>query len=381
MTLTRRFAAAYGRGPAGVWAAPGRVNLIGEHTDYNDGFVLPFALDRCTAAAVSLRADDRLRVASLQQDGAPVEVALSDVRPGRPAGWAAYVAGVLWAMRGAGHPVGGMDVLVDGRVPVGAGLSSSAALECAVALAADELHALGLPRTELAALARRAENEVVGVPTGGMDQLAALLCVEGHALFLDTRSGQAEQVPLELDGAGLRILVIDTRVRRSLGESAYAERRRTCTEAARALGVPALRDVPLADLDRCLRSLPDPTVRRRVRHVVTENSRVLATVVALRTGDWAEVGRLMTASHVSLRDDYEVSCAVLDTAVEAALGSGALGARMTGGGFGGCALALVAAGGVGGTQNAVRRAAAQHGFPEPDIFVATPSGAARRLHE
>jgi galactokinase len=365
------------------WTAPGRVNLIGEHTDYNDGFVLPIALPYRTTATVAPRTDGRLLVRSEQRPGEQAQVAVADLRPGRSPEWAAYALGVVWALREAGHDVGpGADVLVDGRVPEGAGLSSSAALECAVVAALDDVLDLGLPRAELARLAQRAENEFVGMPSGIMDQMAAMLCAAGHALFLDCRSLDAEHVPVDPRAHGLAVLVVDTRAPHRLVDGEYADRRRTCEDAAAALGVPALRDVPLADLDAALGRLTDDSQRRRVRHVVTENQRVLDTVRLLRAGRLPEIGPLLSASHASLRDDFEVTVPQLDVAAQAALDVGALGARMTGGGFGGCVLALVRAEGGAGSEDqvlaAVRRAFAAHGFDAPEFFTVTPSAGAHR---
>jgi galactokinase len=377
----RRLAAAFsertGRDPEGVWAAPGRVNLIGEHTDYNDGFVLPVAIDRAVLAAAGRRGDGRLRLWSLQEDK-PTDLELAEVGPGRVDGWAAYLAGVAWALGQAGVPLGGADLVVDGDVPAGAGLSSSAALECATAVALAELNGADLDRPALAAVARRAENEVVGVPSGAMDQMISMLGRAGHALFLDTRSLQAEQVPLRLDAAGLRLVVIDTRAGHRLVDGAYADRRAACETAARALGVPALRDATLEQVETAAGVLGDPGLRR-ARHVVTENARVLEAVELLRAGDLEPLGALLTASHASLRDDFEVSSPELDAAVEAATGAGAVGARMTGAGFGGSALALVPHRLVERVAGQARSAFAAAGFAAPEVFAVAASDGARRL--
>jgi len=394
----------FGSDPEGVWSAPGRVNLIGEHTDYNDGLVLPIALPHRTYAACSPRADDLLRMWSVQTEEL-VEVAIDEVGPERPGGWAAYVAGVLWVLRAEGHDVHGLEVTIDSEVPFGAGLSSSAALECSVGAAASDLFGLGLladdeARARLAAACVRAENEIAGAPTGGMDQSAALLCRVDHALLLDCRSGATEQVPFDLAGEGTAsgdgtasgegaasvegtasghvLLVTDTRAEHALNDGQYAQRRSACEQAAAELGVDSLRDVDPADLDDALAKLSDDVLRRRARHVVTEIARVRAAVDALRAGDLAEVGRLFDASHASLRDDYEVSCDELDVSVEAARSAGALGARMTGGGFGGSSIALLPAGSVDGARRAVLDAFADHGWDEPRSFVVTAGAAAHR---
>nr|NLD41079.1 galactokinase [Actinomycetales bacterium] len=363
--------------PAAIAMAPGRVNIIGEHTDYNAGLCLPMALTQATAAAASPREDDELRIWSLDIDR-HASIALSDVAPGKPRGWSGYVAGTLWALREAGFPVGGMEIVIASEVPVGAGLSSSAAIEGAVAVAATALFGLGLldddaGRRVLALACRRAENEIVGAPTGGLDQTASLLARAGHALRLDFRDDSVAHVPFDL--AGHEILVIDTRAHHSLADGQYGKRRTECEEAARLLGVESLREVSPAEVE----ALTDPVLRRRARHVVSENARVEAAVAALERHDLHELGLLMTASHHSLRVDYEVSCAELDVACTAALSVGALGARMTGGGFGGSAIALIETAARVATEAAVRRAFAQHGFGEPNLFVATPGPGARVL--
>ncbi|WP_306367257.1 galactokinase [Nocardiopsis sp. CC223A] len=369
----RGFRAVFGYDPAGVWRAPGRINVIGEHTDYNDGFVLPVALPHAVTVAAAPRADGRLRFRSAQDPEVFEAAALP--APGTVAGWAAYPAGALWALADAGLPAGGLDLYADGTIPSGAGLSSSAALVCATLLAVAG-DAPPAPE-ETARLAQRAENDFVGMPCGIMDQSASMLSREGHALFLDTRTLVAEHVPFDPAAHGLTLLVVDTRAPHRLVDGAYAERRRGCEEAARLLGVPALRDV--TDLPGALAALPDDRTRRRVRHVVTENARVLEAVDLLRAGAVAEVGPLLTASHASLRDDYEVSVPEVDTAVDAALAAGALGARITGGGFGGCVIALVDADRADAVADAVRDAYKERGFTAPAFFAAVPSPGARRL--
>ncbi|MFH8684032.1 galactokinase [Streptomyces lydicus] len=375
-----RFAAVYGTAPQGIWAAPGRVNLIGEHTDYNDGFVMPLALPHTTLAAAAPRSDGVLRLHSGGADGGIVELRLDELRPAPGAGWAAYPAGIVWAMREAGLPVGGADLHYDSTVPTGAGLSSSAALEVATALALNDLYGLGLERQRLAQLAQRAENAFVGVPCGIMDQTAAACCTEGHALFLDTRDLTRRQVPFDLAAEGLRLLVVDTRVQHELGDGAYAERRAGCESGARALGVRALRDVAAPHLPEALAKLADrPDVQALVRHIVTENHRVEQVVACLDAGRTRAIGPLLTAGHASLRDDFKISCRELDLAVDTANAAGALGARMTGGGFGGSAIVLVEETAARTVGTAVTEAFAAAGHAAPRIFEAVPSAGARRL--
>ena len=368
----------WGAEPDGVWTAPGRVNLIGEHVDYNGGRCLPMALTRVTAAAVRVRDDDRVRLASDDPDAEPFVGRLSDLGPGDVKGWAAYAAGVLWALQQAGIEVPGMDLAVSSDVPLGAGLSSSASLECAVGLAAADL--AGRPddpalRQLLVDAAIRAENEVVGAATGGMDQTVAMLAADGAALLVDFRDGSTEPVPLGLAGAGLRLLVIDTRVRHALADGQYGQRRRDCEEAAGLLGVATLGEATAADVER----LTDPRLRARARHVVSEIARVDELVALVRAGRVAECGPLLDASHASLRDDYEVSAVELDTVVAAATAAGALGARMTGGGFGGSAIALVPEQAVADVQAAVVAACRQRGLTTPATLAVTSGPAARRL--
>ncbi|CAM5238857.1 galactokinase [Streptomyces narbonensis] len=373
------FEALYGAAPDGVWAAPGRVNLIGEYTDFNDGFVLPLALPHTAVAAVSRRDDGILRLHSADIDGGIVQLHVEELEPLSGGGWAAYPAGVVWALREAGHPVTGADVHLASTVPTGAGLSSSAALEVVTALALDDLFGLGLTRPELARLAQRAENAFVGVPCGVMDQMASACAEEGHALHLDTRDLSYRQVPFDLAREGLRLLVVDTRVKHALGDGAYAERRAGCEAGARALGVRALRDVSSVHLPESLALLSDETVLRYVRHVVTDNARVERVIALLDAGDTRAVGPVLTEGHASLRDDLRVSCPELDLVVEAANAAGALGARMTGGGFGGSAVVLVDTARAEAVAAAVGKAFAEAGYTAPGIFPAVPAGGARRL--
>jgi galactokinase len=373
------FLSRFGAAPDGVWMAPGRANLMGEHTDYNDGYVLPFALGQGVTAAAARRPGRRLTLCS-RQEPSMIEVNLDGLAPGRMTGWAAYPAGVAWALEAAGHRLPGACVTIDSDLPAGAGLSSSAALECAIALALTSLAGLDVPRGELVALARRAENEFVGVPTGIMDQSASLLCQAGHALLLDCRSLEASQVPFDPAAAGAGLLLVNTRARHELTDGEYARRRAECEEAARRLGVSSLRSLTdVGETDR----LTDPVLRRRARHVVADNQRVLEVVALLRAGASApayrDIGRLLAQAHASLRDDFEVSWPEADAAVEAALAAGAFGARMIGGGFGGSVLALVPAAAGGPVRAAVTGAFTRHGWTAPEFLDAVPAASARRL--
>jgi galactokinase len=372
------FGLAYGRPPEGVWSAPGRVNLIGEHTDYNEGFVLPFAIGARTAVAAAPCPGGTVRARSTFSPE-QAEAQLAAIAPGTVSGWGAYVLGVAWAIAAAAaaDSLLGVEMFIDSDVPVGAGLSSSAALECAVASALEALWGLGLDRASLALAGQRAENEVVGAPTGIMDQFASMFGSPGAAVFLDCRAKSAEAVPFDLAGAGLTLLVIDTQEHHAHASSGYAERRASCEKAARLAGVPALRDLTPEDLPR-LQRLVDEETFRRARHVVTEDSRVLEAVDLLRREGPQATGPLLTASHSSMRDDFEITTPALDLAAESALGAGALGARMTGGGFGGAAIALVPVGSTGAVKASVQAAFARAGYRAPLFSEVAPSAGAGR---
>ncbi|WP_236700468.1 galactokinase [Allosalinactinospora lopnorensis] len=384
--LTAAFTETFGAAPTGVWRAPGRVNLMGEHTDYNDGLVLPMALPWGVSLALAPASGGAVEVRSAQRPGETARFSTAELDPEHPAvtGWVGYVAGVFWAAREAGHlsPGTGARILLDSDLPVGAALSSSAAVECAALLALSEacgLDELSGDRAAMARIAHRAENDFVGAPTGIMDQSASLRCREGHALFLDCRSAGARTIALPLQKAGLRLLLIDTRVRHRLSdpEGGYAARRAECERAARQAGVGSLRDID--DLAEALGRIKDPVLAARVRHVVTEIHRVNAAVGLIRAGALPELGPVFTASHLSLRDQFEVSCPELDLAVETAVGAGVRGARMTGGGFGGTAIALVAEERLEGVRQAVAEAFAKRGWAAPGFREALPSAGARRL--
>jgi galactokinase len=447
------FRAAYGYEPWAVFSAPGRVNLLGEHIDYSGGTVLPLALPHRTVVAAGRREDDVVRAVSAQEPGAPRSVRIADVAPGTVEGWLAYVAGVPWALEAEGlGPVPGADLAVDSAVPLGAGLSSSAALECSAALAFDALAAEAAPgsapegraphpgspagrseeeasssspdaapptpeapgreplattdagRARLAAACVRAENEIAGAGTGGMDQSISLRAREGSVLAIDCRDFGSRTVGIDLAGAGLALLVIDTRAPHRLVDGQYARRRRGCDAAARALGVETLRDAlglrpDAADAERALRrwdeleeaatsaaaSAEAPPVRSLLRHAWTEMARVQECVELFAGSEtdagssaWEGLGALLDASHASLRDDFRVSCPELDVAVDSARAAGALGARMTGGGFGGSAIALVAADRAEEVARGVAEAFAREGFESPEFMLAAPAGPARR---
>ncbi|HEX6448676.1 MAG TPA: galactokinase [Trebonia sp.] len=370
----------------GVWFAPGRANLMGEHTDYNEGLVLPFALSQGVTASVTLRDDGLLAIRSKQMPDDLVTIPVSEVSPVSVRGWAAYPAGVAWALRSADVPVPGATIEVDSDLPVGAGVSSSAALECSVALGLCEVSGVAMSRRALAAVARQAENEFVGAPTGIIDQHASLLCEAGHAMLLDCATRSIRQVPFCPPAAGVAALIIDTRVTHALVSGEYGRRRAQCEEAARQLGVPFLGQITsVADVAR----LDDPVLRRRARHVVSDSARARAIATALAGAGSAGgpslpdvyryIGELLTEAHISLRDDFEVSWPEADVTVETVIGAGAHGARMIGGGFGGSVLALIPDGRLAAVRAAVTGAFASRSWTAPEFMGAVPSAAARRL--
>lgn len=377
MNLTQQtiagFEQRFGYHPTGVWSAPGRANLIGEHTDYNNGFVLPFGIDRRTYVALGSRDDGVCRVAS-SFDDAVIEIRLDENKP-ENLDWALYPLGVAWVMRQ--HQKSGFDIFIDSDVPVGAGLSSSAAVECSVALALNDIWEANLSRIEMALIGQRAENEVVGAPTGIMDQTASMLARADGAVLIDCESLETTPVDLGLTERGLVVAVIDTRVSHRHSDGGYRVRREACERGAEIMGFGSLREMTLSDLPRAQELMDDVTFRR-VRHVVTENDRVLRTVQALADGQLDELGELLLASHASMRDDFEISIPELDLAVETAMAIGAVGSRMTGGGFGGAAIAVIAQSKLDALGDAVTAAFKAAGFEEPRVFSVTPSQGARR---
>ena len=368
----------YDREPAGVWSAPGRVNLIGEHTDYNEGFVFPFAINRRTYAAVAPRQDNMICVAS-SFSKETFQIAISDIHQDEKNGWAAYPFGVAYAVAklSGKSQTQGFDIFIDSDVPVGAGLSSSAAIECAVGLALNELWNAGLDKKALAKAGQLGENEIVGAPTGIMDQTASLFGELDHAVFLDCRSLEAKAIELGFADAGLELLIIDTKVAHRLVDGGYAARRAACEAGAKALGVASLRDLSPADLSRAEEIL-DPVTLRRVRHVITENARVEETVATLKAKGPRAIGELLYASHESMRDDFEISIDELDTAVETALRHGAIGARMTGGGFGGAAIALTPIEKISEVTLSVLAEFEALDYAKPEIFAVSAAPGAKR---
>jgi galactokinase len=376
--LATRFEDAFDAAPDGIWQAPGRVNLIGEHTDYNEGFVLPFAIDRTARVAVRVRTDSRLRLLSTYGDQGITTADTASLDSATAKGWTKYPLGVIWALQQRGIAVPGLDLLLDSDVPLGAGLSSSHAIECAVISALNDLTGAGLEAEQMVLATQRAENDFVGAPTGIMDQSASLRGAKDHAVFLDCRDQSVRLVPFETEPAGLVLLVIDTKVSHSHADGGYASRRAACELGAEVLGVRALRDVGVEDLAEAS-GLLDELTFRRVRHIVTENDRVLRTVELLTAAGPGAVGPLLDASHRSMRDDFEISCPELDLAVDISRSGGAIGARMTGGGFGGAAIALTPVAAEQQVRRAVEQAFLTAGYRKPDIFTVTPAAGAMRL--
>ena len=373
-SIEEKFLETFGAEPDLVAAAPGRVNLIGEHIDYSEGFVLPFAIKDRTLAAARQRDDSIVRIASVQRRNKIVTVDIKDVKPGLKGEWERYALGVLWSM----GVTSGVDLMIDGHVPLGAGLSSSAALECSVATAVNHLFDMGFSLEELARLTQRAENQYVGVPCGIMDQSVSLMATNGFALLLDCRDLSTRNIPFDVASHGLELLIIDTQAHHALTDGGYAERRASCESVAAKLSIKSMRELTMEQLDSS-RHLITETEYIRARHAVTEMKRVLDCVEALSVGDFVKVGQLINASHVSLRDDYTVSCPELDTAVDASLAAGAMGSRMVGGGFGGSAIALIQASKTTQTIRAVEKAFADKKFKAPRFFTSLPSQGAELI--
>ena len=373
-SIEEKFLETFGEEPDLVAAAPGRVNLIGEHIDYSEGFVLPFAIKDRTMVAARKRDDSTVRVASAQRRNKIVMVDIQDVKPGLKGEWERYALGVLWSM----GVKSGVDLLIDGHVPLGAGLSSSAALECSVATAMNHLFDMGFNLEELARLTQKAENQYVGVPCGIMDQSVSLMATNGFALLLDCRDLSTRNIPFDVASHGLELLIIDTQAHHALTDGGYAERRASCESVAAKLHVKSMRELTITQLDSS-RDLLSETEYIRARHAITEMKRVLDCVEALSSGDFVKVGQLLNQSHLSLRDDYNVSCPELNAAVEASLVAGALGSRMVGGGFGGSAIALIQASKTSETIGVVEKAFADKKFKAPRFFTSLPSQGAELL--
>ncbi|QLL25352.1 galactokinase [Actinobacteria bacterium IMCC26103] len=374
MSLATNFTELFSTKPEIICEAPGRVNLIGEHVDYCDGFVMPFAISDRTYAAVSRRQDRHIRISSMQRRNEIFETTLDDLKPGLDGKWERYICGVIWAF--GNQITNGLDILVDGRVALGAGLSSSAALECSVALALNELFKSKYTLPELARLAQRAENEYVGMPCGIMDQSVSLMAQSGNALLLDCRDLSTEQIPIDLAGAGLELLIVDTRAHHALVDGGYAERRASCESAANKLGIKALRDCSIAQLETSRSKLTELEYMR-AEHVVRDIERVHECVVLLKQSDFSAVGQILTQSHASLRDLFEISCPELNLAVDTALANNSLGGRMIGGGFGGSAIALFKVADISSAKEAIAKAFTGAGFNEPRFFTSLPSSGAR----
>ena len=356
--------------------APGRMNLIGEHTDYTGGYVLPMAVDMGVTCELTLRDDTVITAESREMPGDHVEADIATVQPGDVNGWAAYVIGTAWALREWGFTVPGCDIRISSTLPAGAGLSSSAAVECAVALALLDATGQNLDARDVARVAKKAENEFVGAPTGSMDQVASMLSERDSLLFFDTGLDTTRNVPFPLVETGFHLLVIDTHVHHQLVTDEYGDRRRDLERATELLGVNSLREVTEVAV---VEALADDVLRRRARHVVTENARVLHTIALLEQRDLAAIGPILNAGHASLRDDLEVSCPELDLTVDVAVAAGAAGARQVGGGFGGSAIALVPADKLDAVRDGVTAAYAQQGWKLPDFYDVSPAQGAHIL--
>ncbi len=376
-SLENTFLEIFGHKAEVLAEAPGHVNLIGEHIDYSEGFVLPFAIADRTFAAIARNNDGLVRIASQQRKNRIFTIDIKDVHPGSAGEWEKYVLGVIWTM----GVTSGVDILVDGHVPSGAGLSSSAALECSVAVGLNTLFNLGKSLEDMARATQKAENDYVGMPCGIMDQSVSLMGREGSALLLDCRDLTTESVPFDVASAGLELLIIDTQAHHALVDGGYAERRASCESVAAKFGIPSMRHLTMDVLDARKSEITE-TEYFRARHAVTEIQRVKDAVTALRTNDFVTLGHLINESHNSLRDDYTVSCVELDEAVDASRRAGALGARMVGGGFGGSAIALIKADQIESTKDAIRSAYAAKGFKAPRFFTSLPSAgaSARSVH-
>lgn len=370
--VSAKFREIFKRDPEVIAQAPGRVNLIGEHVDYNDGYVLPFAISAVTYSAIARRDDSEIHIASRQRPGELIKMNLTDLVNKSGSDWSRYILGTLWSL----SIKNGVEIYIDGQVPLGSGLSSSAALECSVATSLNHLFGLGKSLPELARATQRGENEYVGVPCGIMDQSISLMGRAGYALLLDCRDLSTRLIPVDFAGAGLRLLIIDTRAHHALVDGGYAERRASCEKVSSLLAIKALRDLSIEELQN-KENLLDPLSYRRARHVVTEIKRVEDSIAALKRADFTSFGEILTQSHRSLRDDYNVSCPELDCAVETALKEGALGARMVGGGFGGSAIALIREEEAGKISSAIERAFADAGFVAPRFFDSLPSDGAK----
>jgi galactokinase len=374
MSLANTFTAIFSGNPEIVCEAPGRVNLIGEHVDYCDGFVMPFAISDRTYAAIKRRSDRKILISSMQRPNEIFETSLDDLQPSGGGDWERYICGVIWAF--GDHITSGLEILIDGHVALGAGLSSSAALECSVAFGLDQLFETGFSLAQLAKLAQRAENDFVGMPCGIMDQSVSLMAQAGSALLLDCRDLSTEQIPFDLASAGLELLIIDTQAHHALVDGGYAERRASCESATAKLGIKALRDCSISNLEDSRNKLTELEYMR-AKHVVNDIKRVHECVESLKNNDFTAVGNILTKSHASLRDVFEISCPELNLAVDTALENKSLGGRMIGGGFGGSAIALFKVADIDPAKRAIASAFKEAGFKEPRFFTSLPSAGAK----